>query len=137
MKHGTMEDLLLVKMNNLVWTPKERDEVIEAALEKFMKPTRKCKLDKSETTLGVPAKRRKVQQSDSDSEQSDSSSVCMVDDASVRVSDDNESDDDVDLEYDDDDTDSSFSDGDVDGDLLLQALVSDGSSDEPVVADCD
>lgn len=41
LKHSTMEDLLMIKINNLVWNPTEREELMEASLENFMETRRK------------------------------------------------------------------------------------------------
>jgi hypothetical protein len=44
-----MEDLILIKINNLSWTPHERDEIIQMALNTHMKKRRKLILDPCQT----------------------------------------------------------------------------------------
>lgn len=61
----TMDDLLLVKVNNLSWTVQERDEIIDMALENYMKTRRKLQIDTTPfRLLGVDRKRRRNAASD-------------------------------------------------------------------------
>lgn len=54
MKPETMDDLLVIKVNHATWSPKERDEIIEAALNKHMQKRRKLKIDQTPfNMLGV------------------------------------------------------------------------------------
>ncbi|XP_064597900.1 zinc finger protein 862-like [Liolophura sinensis] len=45
MNHDTMENLLLIKLNDLVFSQSEKSQVIERSLEKFMEKRRKSKVD--------------------------------------------------------------------------------------------
>ncbi|XP_077989284.1 zinc finger protein 862-like [Glandiceps talaboti] len=62
MNHETMEDLLVIKANHLVFTEMERSEIIESALDEFMQKRRKLQIDNAKfCELGVPpSKKRKT-----------------------------------------------------------------------------
>ena len=47
MTHSVMENLLLLKINNMVWKEKDRNELIETALTEYTKFRRKGKMDES------------------------------------------------------------------------------------------
>ena len=49
LKHSTLEDLLLVKLNDGAWNEDEREEIIERALQIYLRKRRKRKLDDKET----------------------------------------------------------------------------------------
>ncbi|XP_050411066.1 uncharacterized protein LOC126825422 [Patella vulgata] len=49
--HSSMEDLLLIKINNLVWTEKERNAILESAVKSYISSKRrKCELDPPAST---------------------------------------------------------------------------------------
>ena len=45
MSHGTMEDLLLIKGNNSLWSEKDRQDILETALDHYMTKHRKLQVD--------------------------------------------------------------------------------------------
>jgi hypothetical protein len=47
-KHSTMENLLLLKVNNINWTEKDRDEIIDSALDDYMSKRRVLQPNKGE-----------------------------------------------------------------------------------------
>lgn len=55
MNHETMENLIIIKGNHANWTMREKDDLIETALSKYMETKRKLKLDNREFggALGV------------------------------------------------------------------------------------
>ena len=73
-KHATLENLLLVKLNDKVWNDVEREEIIESALAIYLKKRRKRRLDQPQQPAPkVP--RLEVEDSSSDSSDESSSSV--------------------------------------------------------------
>jgi hypothetical protein len=45
LKHETMENLLMIKVNHLMWNDLERGEILEVALAKYMEKRRKIQID--------------------------------------------------------------------------------------------
>jgi transcriptional antiterminator len=45
LKHRTMENLLIIKINDLVWNNEEREDILESALNHFLQKRRKIKLE--------------------------------------------------------------------------------------------
>ena len=70
-KHATLENLLLVKLNDKVWNDVEREEIIESALAIYLKKWRKRRLDQPQQPAPkVP----RLEVEDSSSDSSDESS---------------------------------------------------------------
>lgn len=73
LKHATLENLLLsVKLNDKVWNDEEREEVIERALEIYLKKRRKRKLDEVIQPRQAKVPCLEVDDSSSDSDESSS-----------------------------------------------------------------
>ena len=45
LKHETLEDLLMVKVNHGNWTEQERNEILQRALDSYMSTRRKVQLE--------------------------------------------------------------------------------------------
>lgn len=92
LNHDTMEDLLLIRANHLIWSAAERDAFIETAVNSFLQTRRKMKTDRgsglcvasavrdldcdSSSTSGPPQKAAKLEpdmEDDSEDEQTDNS----------------------------------------------------------------
>ena len=81
MKPITMENLMIIKVNHLTWSPEERDEIIERALEIYMqKKRRKMKLDVTPFNMigVVQGKKKRISSSESENESSSSGSDVVV-----------------------------------------------------------
>ena len=73
-KHATLENLLLVKLNDKVWNDVEREEIIERSLAIYLKKRPKRRLDQPQQPAPkVP--RLEVEDSSSDSSDESSSST--------------------------------------------------------------
>ena len=53
MKHATMEELLLLNLNDKIWSDIEREDIIEKAVDNYLKKRRVTK----QTSVGPPEKR--------------------------------------------------------------------------------
>ena len=73
-KHATLENLLLVKLNDKVWNDVEREEIIESALAIYLKKRRKRRLDQPQQPA-PKVSRLEVEDSSSDSSDESSSSA--------------------------------------------------------------
>ena len=62
MCHETMENLLVIKLNNLVWKDADRDSIIQMALNNYCQTRRKSKIDKSEFNNMFQPKRSEGQE---------------------------------------------------------------------------
>ena len=67
MTHSVMENLLLLKINNMVWKEKDRNKLIESALTEYTKSRRKIKMDESNFGSLCESRKRKRCSSDDDS----------------------------------------------------------------------
>ena len=78
MKHETMDELLLIRGNHLVWSEKEREEILDCALNNFMQKRRKLKLstnpDDHDDAEEISQPKKSRQESDDLSSESDSDS---------------------------------------------------------------
>ena len=68
LKHDMMEKYLIVKLNDKIWNEKEREEIIDRAVEIFLKKSRKSKVDE---VLPPPLKARKIDIVIDDSDEDD------------------------------------------------------------------
>ena len=77
LRHDTMEDLLIIKANDRLWTATERDAIIDLALTTYMGKRRKLKLqpvDGGNFGMLGEAKRKRRDSSEESSRSSDSDS---------------------------------------------------------------
>ena len=78
--HSVMEDIMIIKCNDHVWTTVERKEIIEAAVNKYLQKRRKTRLLDTNATVSKKAKEictaetaaETVQSSSSESSENDS-----------------------------------------------------------------
>ena len=47
--HSTMEDLMMIKANQSVWSPKEKDDILDSALDHYMSKRRKLQVARQGT----------------------------------------------------------------------------------------
>lgn len=88
LRPDSMEDLLLIKINHLSWTPAERDEIIDMALNKYMAKRRKLRIDNTPfNLLGLAQAGQKRKHHDSDSDSGDDLVLPAGDQASGGIPD--------------------------------------------------
>jgi hypothetical protein len=66
LSHNTMENLLLLKVNHLVLNQEEREQILQKAVEKFLKPGQKRKLKMDESECGSKSQRMRIEMDDHD-----------------------------------------------------------------------
>ena len=91
LKHETLEDLLMVKVNHGNWTEQEQNEILQRALDSYMSTRRKVQLevDSEEAFLNKPNQNSSTDNEilDSDESDSDSDSICIDSDDVPDLSD--------------------------------------------------
>ena len=65
LKHKTLEEIMIIKINNKIWTKAERNEIIESALNKYLSKRRTTRMQGLETSTG---KTSSFETTESDSE---------------------------------------------------------------------
>lgn len=77
MKHETMDELLMIRANHLVWSENEREQILDCALVNFMEKRRKLKLS-TKPGEEPPSKRsRQISESDDSSSEAESDSELL------------------------------------------------------------
>lgn len=71
--HKTMENLLLIRVNNLSWTDTEREDILNRSVNAYLSKRRKCKMESANCStgsslLGALGRKRNLSESESDSE---------------------------------------------------------------------
>ena len=81
MKHDTMEESLLISGNNSLWTDKERDDILNSAVDSYMQKRRFVRMETTVPVQGVDQNQDTPDNSvsDTDSDSDDSSFVHETD----------------------------------------------------------